>query len=87
MGFVDRIPGLEGDMLSKVITVIGGLTVFLPATRKFLLRPISNWALGPPIAKPTKAAGELEAKREKFITSAWKCLSYSTETKYPLTYI
>lgn len=79
MGFVDRIPGLEGDMLSKVITVIGGLAFFMPATKALLLRPLSNWALGRPLGKKTKAAEELEAKREKFVTTAWKCLSYSNE--------
>jgi hypothetical protein len=69
---------IDQDMWINIVGVMAAFTVVMPVTKRFILTPLSNRCLGPPAKKrKTKQARVLEAKREKFLTTAWKFLSYT----------
>lgn len=38
MGFLDRVEDMDNDMFTKVLGVVAGLTVVMPATKSLILK-------------------------------------------------
>lgn len=38
MGFLDRVEGMDSDMITKVFGVVAGLTVIMPVTKSLILK-------------------------------------------------
>lgn len=38
MGFLDRVEAMDSDMITKVLGVVAGLTVVMPATKSLILK-------------------------------------------------